>query len=311
MKTGRLLFYIFLLVISSSTIAQQNHFIYIQSEDKQPFYVLLNGKNHSSSPHGYITLPGLSGTGYILSIGFAKNKYPEQKFAINLQNDEGFSLKQAEDKSWSLQSMESQAIIVANQSLTVPDIVTAHPSNITNTPKDTPQVINTTVIAPVKEKEDTTTAIVQSQPASVIVKMLDKQGKEGIDQVYTDQFSGKTDTIAIFIPAAFRESKAAPADTNAMHCTLASEEDFRKLRAQMAAATDETGMIDAATTTFKEKCFSAEQVKNLSVLFLEEQHRYDFFVAAKPFIYDAQNFLNLQSQLSSPELIQQFKKLAQ
>jgi hypothetical protein len=53
----RLLFFSFLIFLGSH--AQQNHFIYIQTENKQPFYVKLDKQLFSSAASGYIILPKL------------------------------------------------------------------------------------------------------------------------------------------------------------------------------------------------------------------------------------------------------------
>jgi len=37
--------------------AQQNHFIYIETENKQAFYVKLDKKLYASSPWGYLVMP--------------------------------------------------------------------------------------------------------------------------------------------------------------------------------------------------------------------------------------------------------------
>ena len=68
-------------------------------------------------------------------------------------------------------------------------------------------------------------------------------------------------------------------------------------------------MISVARKAFKSNCFSTEQIKNLSVLFLKEDGRYRFFDAAYPFVYDSQNFSSLQSQLTDEYLINRFKAM--
>ena len=50
-----LAFFIFL----QHTDAQQNHFVYIQTDNKQPFYVRIGDRLLSSSSVGYIVIPKL------------------------------------------------------------------------------------------------------------------------------------------------------------------------------------------------------------------------------------------------------------
>ncbi|MFP5042040.1 DUF4476 domain-containing protein [Parasediminibacterium sp. JCM 36343] len=96
--------------------------------------------------------------------------------------------------------------------------------------------------------------------------------------------------------------------TNKPECIIATNADFLTLRKQMAAAATEEEMIEIAKQTFAKNCFSAEQVKNLSLLILSESNKLAFFIAAKPSIYDASNYASLKAQLTKPAIIQQFQK---
>ena len=65
---------------------------------------------------------------------------------------------------------------------------------------------------------------------------------------------------------------------------VASDDDFLKLRKKMAAEDNDDDMITLAKKVFKAKCFTVEQVKNLSVLFLKDAGRYAFFDMTYPFV---------------------------
>ncbi len=47
-------------MMSRCVFAQQNHFVYIQADNQQPFYVKYDGKNYSSTSIGYLILPKLT-----------------------------------------------------------------------------------------------------------------------------------------------------------------------------------------------------------------------------------------------------------
>ena len=79
---------------------------------------------------------------------------------------------------------------------------------------------------------------------------------------------------------------------------IADQNDFLELRKQMATDTSEKEMIKTATRQFVKNCFTTEQVKNLGVLFIAEEERYKFFVAAFPYVTDSNNFKTLEDQLS-------------
>ncbi|MBC9934075.1 DUF4476 domain-containing protein [Chitinophaga qingshengii] len=74
----------------------QQHYVYIQSEKGQPFYVKVNGQVLSSTERGYIILPRLENGTVPISVGFAQSEGPaqEQKFYVRIsKNDQGFLLK--------------------------------------------------------------------------------------------------------------------------------------------------------------------------------------------------------------------------
>ncbi|MDQ2862940.1 MAG: hypothetical protein M3R50_04675, partial [Bacteroidota bacterium] len=69
---------IFLCTVAFAASAQQDHFIYLQTENTQPFYVKVNNKLISSSAMGYVIIPKLNDGDYTLHIGFPKNEFPEE-----------------------------------------------------------------------------------------------------------------------------------------------------------------------------------------------------------------------------------------
>ena len=90
---------------------------------------------------------------------------------------------------------------------------------------------------------------------------------------------------------------------------MATENDFLKLRKKMAAVVSDDAMVDAAKKVFKTTCYSVEQIKNLSALFLNDAGKYNFFDTAYPHIYDSQNFGTLQTLLSDQYYISRFKAM--
>lgn len=104
----------FFLSISAG-IAQQNHFIYIQTENSQPFYVRLSGRLLSSSSSGYVVVPKLQNGLYELNIGFPKNEWPVQKIKVMIKDkDAGYVLKNFDTKGWGLFNMQTLDIIMSS-----------------------------------------------------------------------------------------------------------------------------------------------------------------------------------------------------
>jgi len=119
LQTIKLILFIGVVFGTIQLQAQEKHFIYIQNENKQPFYVKLNKEVFSSTPGGYLIIPQLVVGKYDLATGFAKNEIPEQKFMVDLNKDAGFSLKQSGDKEWELFDLQSFKSIVANNKDTI------------------------------------------------------------------------------------------------------------------------------------------------------------------------------------------------
>ena len=90
---------------------------------------------------------------------------------------------------------------------------------------------------------------------------------------------------------------------------FANDEDFLKLRKKMASESSDDDMIKIAKKSFHSKCFSTEQIKNLSFLFLSDKGKYMFFDSAYPFAADSNQFFSLQSQLSNTYYINRFKAM--
>jgi hypothetical protein len=90
---------------------------------------------------------------------------------------------------------------------------------------------------------------------------------------------------------------------------FASNEDFLKLRKKMAAESDMDNMLKTARKYFRSKCFSTEQIKDLSYLFLTNEGKYKFFDAAYPFTSDSDQYGVLESQLTDEYYLTRFKAM--
>ncbi|WP_462220098.1 DUF4476 domain-containing protein [Ferruginibacter sp.] len=106
-----------------------------------------------------------------------------------------------------------------------------------------------------------------------------------------------------------KENTTKPVMVNSDCKSLATQDDFLKLRKKMAAEGTDEEMVDIAKKVFRSKCFTTEQIKNLSVLFLKDDGKYKFFDAAYPFVSDSNNFSSLETQLSDGYFITRFKAM--
>jgi hypothetical protein len=128
--------------------------------------------------------------------------------------------------------------------------------------------------------------------------------------------TGKDSAVAL--PENTASVSAKKADTTLMSsrtnaraaCSkLAVEKDVTGLRRRMVGLKDEDDMVAVALKDFKQKCFTTEQVKNVSFVFVRDEGRYKLLDAAYPYVYDPDSFTALESLLSDPYFIHRFRAL--
>ena len=97
--------------------SQQENFIYLQTENNQPFYIRLQNNVYSSTATGYLILSKLPEASLTITAGFPKSVFPEQEFSIPvIHKDAGFILKNSGDNRWSLANLQTQATIASSSS---------------------------------------------------------------------------------------------------------------------------------------------------------------------------------------------------
>jgi Domain of unknown function (DUF4476) len=179
MKYLTIVFFTLFLFLLPGLKAQQNHFIYIQTENHQTFYVKLEKKIFTSSASGYLILPKLKAGEYQLSIGFQKNGVVEQNMICTIdKTDIGFILKNFGAKGWGLFNLQTLDVIMNNtagnsSTVSVVSKTDAFSNMLSEIVNDSSiRQIETysaeTKKLAVKEKKPTDLVIVQQVPASQI-----------------------------------------------------------------------------------------------------------------------------------------------
>lgn len=117
----RIAFVISLLTMSCTIAkAQQDYFIFITSENTQPFYIRLNEHTYSSSALGHLVIPRLRDTTYTLEVGFPKKQYPERTFVVSFnKKDLDYQLKNTEAEGWVLFNAQTSETVKSRQDQTV------------------------------------------------------------------------------------------------------------------------------------------------------------------------------------------------
>ncbi len=204
--------------------AQQKHFIYVESEDKQPFAIVLNGKVYSSSDYGYIIIPKLDDGDYNFTVSFPMNKFPDQPFACTVnKKDAGYFLKNDNNK-WVLQNMQTKKVVgndnvatakdttfgnmlsevVSDSTLTKQNVVISQPPS--NNGAGIGAAATGVAVATIVASAPQTDSDVATQPIKISQTDIDT----GTSMQFVDKTENGSDTINIFIPS---EQMNATADS--------------------------------------------------------------------------------------------------
>ena len=167
----------FFVLFSFGLVAQQNHFIYLQTENKQPFYVKLDKKLLSSSASGYLIVPKLQDGAYTLTIGFPKNIWPEQNITCSVnKKDDGYLLKNFGDKGWGLFNLQTLEVVMAAQKAAADQAVILvnktddFSKTLSNVIND-PSIAKTEEVKPViKEEIKPVEEIKKEEPVKLVIK---------------------------------------------------------------------------------------------------------------------------------------------
>ena len=94
---------LFLIVLAETPgFAQQGHFVYINHQEKLPFYVRMGEQIFSSSLIGHLTIAPLNDSVYAMYVGFPRSRFPEQLFEVRVASaDKGLILSN-QGGSWQL-----------------------------------------------------------------------------------------------------------------------------------------------------------------------------------------------------------------
>ena len=218
---NKLIVTLFLLFSLTFAFAQQNHFVYLQTYNNQPFYVKFQNKLLSSSATGYLIIPKLNESNYDFVVGFARNEFPEQSFSINLKGNSGYELKNFADKGWGLFDLQNSQVIMGGNTPVVASVTTApvpkkndaFADMLSNVVKDsTIRVDDSIVQAPVaKVVLEEKIVLIPSSSTNLYSKVkrsLENYSNDGLERVYIDQLGSSTDTITVFIPGASENRKS-------------------------------------------------------------------------------------------------------
>lgn len=178
---------------------------------------------------------------------------------------------------------------------------------------------------------------IERSDVSLFFSTTDSSGQS---LIYIVGQSDALDTVVVFIPAENNSIIASPVNVTVKEVVVeekaaalttvdavagnteknipvnkcdkvAGEKDFLQLRKKMASQDKEKDMLLQAEKAFQSKCFSTQQVRNLSGLFLEEDKKLDFLLMSRTKLTDSENFGSLISLLAEDSNIKKFIEIIQ
>jgi hypothetical protein len=119
-----LLFAFCFVIVAGVGRAQLNHYIYLQTDNQQPFYIKYNNRIYSSTASGYVILAKLKDGMVSFQLGFPKNDRPEQRFECTIaNNDKGYVVKNFNEKGWGLFDLQTAEVIYpVTNTVTKPEV---------------------------------------------------------------------------------------------------------------------------------------------------------------------------------------------
>jgi hypothetical protein len=375
-KMKRLLILAAIVLTASNASAQKNYFIYLQADNKQNFYVKVNGKILSSSSMGYLLIPKLQTGNYNFVVGFPKDEWKQQNFNIAVnETDAGYALKNFGEQGWGLYNFQDMKVVMNDKVKEKNDLAKKLENKVPNanivvvTTKDViPEPFKETQIEKVTVPVQETKAVevVKEKPADVItdkknivvptalttIKKIDTQRqKEGLQIRYKIDDGNTNEIVSILIenvPIENVKSQGQLKDKNEKFLDIelqnpnekspvktdtkseeskpdiitnkqiiysngckeqANNDDFTIIRKKILSADSEPAMVAVADKYFKQKCYSVEQIKNLTALFLSNKGRYSFLDLAYLYTTDADNFASLEKLLTDEYYVKRFKAM--
>lgn len=178
---------------------------------------------------------------------------------------------------------------------------------------DTPAVKEQPPVIKEEKKEEPSAAktepVTQSEPVKPTPPAETKKEEKFLDIELKNPNTGgvPADTLSTNKPAEPAPKKLVLVNTDCKK--IADDNDFIKLRAKMAGEKSNDEMISVAVKEFRKKCFTTEQVKNLSVLITGDDGKFRFYEVAYPFVYDTSNYPSLEGQLTDTYFVNRFHAL--
>lgn len=326
----------FLILFSLGTVlasAQKQYFVFIQTQNKQPFYVRYQNEIFSSTEIGYVVIPKIKTDSIDIVIGFPRKLGGGIKYRLAIdRKDRGFVIRQLDTSLWAMYDIENMKMVmpvevpVNNQTIIKQstDPFTILLAQVINTPAIAQKIVINDSLQAITDyyhqvlKFSTDTPIIDNglfviktrdtvffsakHEESLFRKVYGVWDTIGYFGGYIAALGDEKDTINIFIPV---DTVGVVVNLKAM----ATENDILRIKQEWALFNNEMVICK----TFREKldsfCFSVNQIQELSGLLQVEENKLMFYKLAFPQIVDKFHFNDLQTSFIKQENVIQFQKM--
>ena len=330
MKKG---FFLLLFTLGVVLIkAQEVHFVFIQTQNKQPFYVRYEKEILSSTEIGYVVIPKVATDSIEITIGFPKKYGSGIKYKLEVKGkDRGFVIKQLDSALWALYEMEHMIMVmpvevpIKNQTIIQPssDPFTMLLAQVMNTPAIAQKItINDSLLA----VDDYYQQVLKFSPGSRIsdsILLVDKSLDTPIlltknQDAFLRKGYGVMDSSGYFVGYIIKEENNfdtinifIPTDTllGNKKRALATETDILKMKAEWVLMDSGQFVFNVIKEKLDSFYFTVHQIKSLSIALRTEESKLMVYKLAFPQIIDKFYFSILQESLIKEENIIQFQKM--
>ncbi|PSL48679.1 uncharacterized protein DUF4476 [Chitinophaga niastensis] len=283
-----------LLLCGRSWAQEQHHYVYIQSEKGQPFYVKCNGKVLSSTERGYIILPQVDNGTTPIKVGFPKNEFPEQQFYLKIaMKDQGFLLKKAGESSYTLYNLQTFQQIKADGG--APVVAAAEPEVVADTQQAAPAADTSKKEMMTNLQKDLETTFANKATVTGPGKPAAKAG---------NSFSSALDKVVVTgddrdVPVEEAKPAPVPAETPVATETEAKKPHGKKHKGEKAPLTEEeqailSDVLAEENKTAASEAATAEAAKEVPVEAAVKKEKKNKAKAGDP------DFIEFQDDKSQP-----------
>lgn len=283
-------------------------YFYFEGNQETPFYVKVEGQMQPRYGQNYFIIPNL-GEGYThFEILFQQNKYPPQKFLLDVPDGgfRGFTLHKVNDKQFSLFDIQQRKYIIAGNKKE-DDKAPVFGQHFFDTPEESPVALE----KPKKIRRNTDAGSLSLMNSDTNLVLPEKKLKQTAPQTMADSFM---DGIVLNRQgeggdAIERAAGGLPPVANTDCPNAMSNETFETLALRLLRKDDDDNRLKMLKKEMNNYCFSTEQVRIIASSLSGQSARYEAVKILYRHTSDQENYGKLESLFNTPFLKQKFAQI--